>query len=180
MAVSCSPRDSVSPTRPAASLQARSPSLARTAAAPSPTAPTCVRTCRPTRTSRSTTARPAPAPSPACRCSTSTRRPAALGAPADRRLLPLLLPGQRPDRPTAEGSPPPSLRCARPTGPGRLQRSARGRVVLRGLSWPFPWTAAGGHWACAAETLLAAAAPGLLELACLSVCVSEAIWMQLL
>ena len=73
------------PTPPVVSPQARSPSPAPTAAAPLPTAPTFGPTSRPTRMSRSTSARHAPEPSPECPCSTSTKSRAAPGGRADSR-----------------------------------------------------------------------------------------------
>lgn len=64
----------------------RSPSPALTAAGPSPTAPTCGPTSRPIRTSRSTNVRRAPGPSPECPCSTNTKSQASQGAPADPQV----------------------------------------------------------------------------------------------
>lgn len=71
---------------------ARSPSRATIAGAPSPTAPTCARTCRPTPRWRSIRACPAARPSRACPCSASTLR-AAAPATAPRE----------PPRPTSTG-----------------------------------------------------------------------------
>lgn len=76
--------------------QERSPFPAPTAAEPSPTAPTFGPTSRPTRMSRSISARPAPEPFRACPCCTSTKSQAARGAP-----LTLKAPSASPDPPPA-------------------------------------------------------------------------------
>lgn len=84
--VSCSPKClSLTQLPPVFSPQAKSPSPAPTAAAPSLTAPTCGPISRPTRMSKSTSARHAPEPSPECPCSTSTKSQAAQGGPADSK-----------------------------------------------------------------------------------------------
>lgn len=150
-----------SPTPCFLSPQERSPSPAPTAVAPSQTAPTCGRTSRRTRTSRSTSARRAPGPSPACPCSTSTKSRAARGAPADPQVsFRLSRPSPAVGPPHNSGRKDPHVLLATmefpselrfwPCWPHRMLRTIFKLSLKEAFLWTFLWTA-DGRVACSGD-----------------------------
>ena len=137
------------PTPSVVSPQARSPSPAPTAAAPSPTAPTSGPTSRPTRMSRSTSARHVPEPSPECPCSTSTKSRAAQGGRADSQA-----PSASLGPPCSPERPPPNSRREDPASSSLPQNPLLSSAVRLHPGDHFPvlwmpcWTRRGGSASC--------------------------------